>query len=222
MAATKPELERRRVYMIMTRLLIARHGNTFGPNEIVRRVGKTDLSLSESGLLQGRALGNYLKNNLLVPNVIFTSSLKRTQQTANEAQKTMKTSLSLQPLTIFNEVDYGVDENQPEEMVVARLGRDALMAWEKEAKVPLGWRVNPDEIVNNWYEFGNMIIKHYLGQIILVVTSNGIARFAPYLTGNFPEFITNHSIKIATGCFSIFQHQNYREHWDCLGWNLKP
>ena len=41
-----------------TRLLIARHGNTFQPDETPKRLGLQDIPLVESGLAQGRALVN--------------------------------------------------------------------------------------------------------------------------------------------------------------------
>ena len=88
-----------------TRLLIARHGNTFAAGEIVRRVGTTDLPLVESGLLQGFALGTYLRQEQLIPDVIFTSTLQRTIQTAEQAQKAMGTQLPMERLSIFNELD---------------------------------------------------------------------------------------------------------------------
>src|SRR3990167_6198462 len=133
---------------IPTRLLIARHGNTFEPGDIVTRVGITDLPLVDSGLIQGQKLGAYLKQNNLIPDMIFTSKLKRAIQTAEQAQNTMKTHLPLERLSIFNEIDYGPDENQPEENVIARVGKEALMAWETKAEVPNGWKVDPETIIN--------------------------------------------------------------------------
>src|SRR5258706_236449 len=106
------------------KLLIARHGNTFGPGDIVTRVGTTDLPLVESGLQQGRNLGTYLQ-------------------------------------------------------------------------------------------------KEFADKIVLVVTSNGIARFSPYLTGNFDAFIAEHNIKISTGALCIFENSS-AETWRCLKWNVKP
>ena len=67
----------------MIRLLIARHGNTFGPQDTVRRVGVTDLPLVESGLIQGRKLGSYLMQNDLIPDYIYCSELLRAKQTAH-------------------------------------------------------------------------------------------------------------------------------------------
>lgn len=204
-----------------TRLLIARHGNTFAPGDIVRRVGTTDLPLVASGLEQGHRLGIYLKEQHLIPDVIFTSKLQRAIQTAECAQEAMSTHLSIQTLAIFNEIDYGPDENQPEEQVVTRVGKEALSAWETEAKVPEGWKVDPEEIINNWLSFAKEICAEYAGKTCLVVTSNGIARFAPYLTGNFAEFSAKHGIKIATGAVCVFENDGVLKTWDCSAWNIR-
>ncbi|WP_454781633.1 histidine phosphatase family protein [Legionella sp. WA2022007384] len=205
-----------------TRLLVARHGNTFAPGDIVRRVGTTDLPLVDSGLNQGRLLGNYLQNNGLIPDVIFTSKLKRAIQTAQQAQSTMGTNLPIETLAIFNEIDYGPDENQPEEKVVARLGKEAINAWEAQAIVPEGWKVDPSLLIQNWLDFSIRIRKEYPGKTCLVVTSNGIARFAPYLTGDFATFSAQYGIKVATGGLCVFENNEPSEEWQCLAWNIKP
>lgn len=206
----------------VTRLLIARHGNTFAPGDIVTRVGTTDLPLVASGLVQGEKLGVYLKQNNLIPDLIFTSQLKRAMQTAEQVQNVLKTNLPIQPLAIFNEIDYGPDENQPEEKVLARLGSSALHEWENHAKVPDGWNVNPNEIIKNWQEFATKLRQDYAGQTSLVITSNGIARFAPYLTGNFSEFTKQHSIKISTGALCLFANLASSDDWQCCFWNVRP
>ncbi|MFT4058498.1 MAG: histidine phosphatase family protein [Legionella sp.] len=205
-----------------TRLLIARHGNTFTAGDVVRRVGTTDLPLVDSGLAQGGALGAYLKQHQLIPDVIFTSKLKRAIQTAEKAQEYMGTQLPIETLSIFNEIDYGPDENQPEEQVVARLGKETLNAWEAQAIVPTGWKVNPQEIINHWHHFAKRLCSEFAGKTCLVVTSNGIARFAPHLTGDFTAFSTQHSIKIATGAFCLFENEAAEKPWHCLAWNIKP
>lgn len=204
------------------RLLIARHGNTFAPGDLVRRVGTTDLPLVASGLEQGRLLGAYLKQNNLLPDVLFTSQLQRAIQTAEQAQQVMGTHLAIETLSIFNEIDYGPDENQPETEVVARIGKKALSAWEAQALVPDGWKVDPAEIINNWRTFAERLRQQYMGKTCLVVTSNGIARFAPHLTGDFAAFSAQYGIKIATGAVCIFANEVSTPAWDCLAWNMKP
>lgn len=205
-----------------TRLLIVRHGNTFEPSDTVRRVGITDLPLVEMGLIQAQRIGAYLKKNDLIPDVIFTSELKRAIQTAEQAQKLMQTHLPIETLSIFNEIDYGPDENQPEDTVLARIGVEALAAWEKQAIVPNGWKVDPLEIIQNWQSFSDQITRDYAGKTVLVVTSNGIARFAPYLTGDFTAFTAQRNIKISTGALCIFEKKTSSDAWHCLQWNIKP
>lgn len=204
------------------KLIIARHGNTFAAGDVVTRVGITDLPLVDSGLQQGRKLGAYLKQHNLIPDVIFTSELQRTQQTAEQAQAVMQTNITTQSLSIFNEIDYGPDENQPEELVVTRIGKTALSEWEKNAVVPPGWKISPDTIIHNWFEFSALLRKDFNNKTILVVTSNGIARFAPYLTGDFIGFSANHHIKISTGALCQLELTPPADYWKCLAWNIKP
>lgn len=205
-----------------TRLLIARHGNTFAPQETVRRVGSTDLPLTESGQLQGLLLGTYLKEQGLIPDAIFTSKLQRTIQTAQKAQEALGTNLPFTTLSIFNEIDYGPDENQPESAVIARLGDTALKAWEEQAIVPPGWCVDPADIINNWINFSTYLCNEYAEKTCLVITSNGIARFAAHLTGDFAAFSSRYKIKIATGAVCHFENSKPNTVWKCLAWNKNP
>lgn len=207
---------------MITRLLIARHGNTFAPGDLIRRVGVTDLPLVDSGLQQGYLLGAYLKKNDLIPDVIFTSKLKRTIQTAEQAQNTMGINLPIKTLSIFNEIDYGPDENQPEAQVVARIGDKAIRAWETQAIAPKDWKVNSSMLIKNWMDFSLMVQKKYPGKKCFVVTSNGIARFSPYLTGDFGAFSAQYGVKIATGALCIFENTSPFKTWRCVAWNVKP
>lgn len=205
-----------------TQLLIARHGNTFRPDETPRRLGLQDIPLVESGLAQGRALGEHLKKNNLAPDLIFTSELKRAIQTAEQAQKMMGTHLPIHTLAMFNEIDYGPDENKTDEEVIARVGAEALKAWDAEGIAPSGWNVDPKNIIRDWHYFANQQLTEHQGKTILVVTSNGIARFAPYLTGDFAAFSETHKIKIATGALCVFENTSSSQHWKCTDWNVKP
>jgi 2,3-bisphosphoglycerate-dependent phosphoglycerate mutase len=208
--------------MMTTRLLIARHGNTFGPGETPRRVGITDLPLVESGVQQGSRLGTYLLQHQLIPDLVFTSELNRTIQTAEAAQKAMETNRPTASLSIFNEIDYGLDENQPDEKVIARLGKKAIADWDRDGIVPNGWRVNPTEMIENWQAFANKLVQYHANQTCLVITSNGVARFAPHLTGDFQAFSQQHEIKLSTGAFSQFEYDPTTHLWHCLYWNIKP
>jgi len=205
----------------MTTLIIARHGNTFEADEAPRRVGlKTDLPLTEKGLEQGRAIGRYLKEHRLIPDVVYASTLQRTQQTAREAIRETGVTNPVFPLEIFDEIDYGPDENRLEDEVIARIGEEALQKWDDEAVPPDGWIVSPDEIIQNLVNFAEHIRQHDDDETVLVVTSNGIARFAPHITGDFEGFRAQHNIKLSTGAISVFRFEDGV--WRIKEWNLKP
>ena len=227
----------------MTTLIIARHGNTFSPNDTPTRVGaRTDMPLVESGKEQAKKIGAWLKDNNIIPEITYSSQLKRTIETAEIALKEINYSQPVFPLEIFNEIDYGPDENQTEDKVIARIGKQAIKDWDTHAIVPDGWQFNPQECIDNWKNFANHIVTEQhsyntslsrqgsstetsqipdqVRDVVLVVTSNGIARFAPHLAGNFDEFAHNHKIKLSTGALGILEFDN--DAWIVKDWNIRP
>lgn len=205
-----------------TRLIVARHGNTFAPGAIVTRVGgRTDLPLVASGLEQGRMLGLHLKEQGLIPEVVFTATLVRTRQTAAQALLAMELHRPCIALTMFDEIDYGPDENKPEADVLARLGPDTIKAWDEAGIVPPGWNADADAIIQAWLTFGQGLRNDWPDKTVLVVTSNGIARFSPYLTGDFEAFRREHNLKIATGAYALFSAQEGGP-WLAEAWNVRP
>lgn len=205
----------------MTTLLIARHGNNFDKGQTAVRLGvRSDLPLSSSGIIQAKNIGYYLKQNKIFPAAVFTSDLQRTQQTAKIALETANIDILPIKRSMFNEIDYGADEGKTYEQVVARIGIRSLEDWDSMAVVPDGWIADVDQIVKNWQEFAAEMLKTYPNQTILVVTSNGIARFAPYLTNDFFNFNQIHKIKLATGSLgSLTWHAG---NWQIDYWNETP
>lgn len=205
----------------MTTLIIARHGNTFGPGETPTRVGaRTDLPLVESGEAQARALGRHLKAAGLVPSRVFTSQLMRTKQTAAFILEEMDIRPPVEALGFLNEVDYGPDENKPEEEVIARIGAAALKDWDEQAIVPAGWDVDPDAIIHAWQRFAHMAEEAFAGQTLLLVTSNGTARFAPRILPDYDIFARSHDLKLKTGAYGILSCRDGI--WQATGWNIRP
>ncbi len=215
---------------ILTKLIIARHGNTFNPDDTPTRLGaRTDIPLVSKGRAQATALGHYLKEHDLMPDAVYCSSLMRTRQTAEIALQEMGSREHIYALDIFNEIDYGIDENQSEDKVIERIGSEAIKNWDKNAIVPDGWKANPDEIIQNWIGFSKQISKTHdeitnnvmdISEVVLVVTSNGIARFAPHITGKFEEFAQHYPIKLSTGAIGILEFN--QEKWRVIDWNIKP
>ena len=209
--------------MTITRLIIARHGNTFNKEDTPTRLGaRTDIPLVESGKDQAKKIGLFLKKNNLLPDAIYTSHLIRTKETAQIAIDQTGYKFPIYPLDIFNEIDYGVDENKTEEHVVNRIGKQAIKDWDDKAIVPNGWEFNPTDTIKHWIDFASHIKTDDEGGSVLVVTSNGIARFSPHITGDFEGFRKNHKIKLSTGALSIFEYDSDTNKWSCIKWNFKP
>jgi 2,3-bisphosphoglycerate-dependent phosphoglycerate mutase len=208
--------------MNVTRLIIARHGNTFGSNDTPTRVGgRTDLPLVEKGHAQALALGKALKEHKLIPDIGYSSTLKRTKETLQGALNEMQLNISCLENSLFNEIDYGPDENKAEADVIARVGENALSLWDAEALPPQGWAVDVEAIKQGWIEFAATFAEENKGQTVLIVTSNGIARFAPVLTGDLDEFCSSNNIKLSTGAFSVLEYQTEGV-WDVKMWNKRP
>lgn len=204
-------------------LIIARHGNTFESDETPTRVGKnTDLKLTHKGYEQAHHLGEMLSQQWLIPDVVFTSTLLRTQETAHSICNAMDMQHDIIMLDIFDEIDYGPDENQPEDAVIARIGQNAIDAWDDHAIVPDGWLVDPDKLIQNWQNFAADLIKNNVeGDLtVLVVTSNGIARFAPHLTGDFEAFREKYPLKLRTGAYGILKYEHNA--WHVEAWDKRP
>jgi probable phosphoglycerate mutase len=211
-----------------TIIVVARHGNTFAKGETPRRIGaKTNLPLVET--LRGTSVGLYLKAHALVPSAIYAAPLSRTLQTAELAAAACGAEVAITELNEFTEIDYGPDENKTEEEVFLRLGagdpnrgRATVEAWNVSATVPDGWRVDVRRIVDAWLEFAAAVETGLKGKIALIVTSNGIIRFAPHLTGDFDGFANGHELKVATGAVCIFEKDEDARFWTCREWNVKP
>ena len=220
----------------MKTLIIARHGNTFRPGETPTRVGAhTDLPLVEEE--RARGIGRYLKSKGLIPNRILAAPLQRTRRTAELAAEELGAPCPVQPDSRFTEVDYGPDENKTEPEVMARLGREAageqadtlsaqelealgariIDRWNAQATVPHGWQVDVPGIIRSWQELAAEVAE---GEVLLCVSSNGVIRFAPHITGDYTGFCAEHDIKVPTGGVCIFTCGEDGA-WRCTEWGVK-
>ncbi len=199
----------------MTALYIVRHGNTFDKGQTVRRIGaRTDLPLSSSGEAQAAALGDYFKSRSIVFNAAYCSPLQRTRQTAEAIMTRTQSVAPVECEPMLEEIDYGPDENQPEEIVVERLGENALKRWDGDAVPPEGWRVDVAEMRAGWRIFFDRFRDAPDDKVCLAVTSNGVARFAldaVEIAGAFPR-------KLRTGAFGCIRicgdQEPVVESWD--------
>jgi len=181
----------------MATLFLVRHGNTFDAGNVVTRVGgRTDLPLSGSGRKQADALATHFEGTCFY--AALTSPLQRTRATARTILSRRTDAPALLIRNFLREIDYGPDENQPEEVVIARLGAAALQAWDKDATPPEGWIVDPVAIRAGW----TLLLKE-IGALpasanVLIVTSNGTARFLPDVVDTAPAGLDR---KLRTGAW---------------------
>ena len=204
----------------MTDIYIVRHGNTFDKGDTVTRVGaRTDLPLSMSGQTQAEALALHFMAMLPAGfDAAYCSSLLRTRQTAEAILAVRSPRPALEALEFLREVDYGIDENQPEEAVIARLGEAAIEAWDERAIVPPGWDVDPNELRAAWKQLIGALVSETKAQTALIVTSNGVARF---LLDAVTAFETQpQSIKLKTGAYGHI-HASGGE-VKLVAWNVRP
>ena len=197
---------------------IVRHGNTFDKGDIVTRVGaRTDLDLSVSGREQARKLGEHFADENIIFSRAICSPLKRTRQTGWAILEAQGRGITLETADFLREIDYGPDENRPEDEVVARIGEDALAAWESDAVPPPGWQVEPNELTDNWASLFDVLAGEASDSPALVVTSNGIARFALKAA----KASDSHDLKLKTGAYGIMRIMKGAQP-ELLSWNMRP
>lgn len=201
-------------------LFLIRHGNTFDKGDTVLRVGKrTDLLLSSSGREQARKLGLWLKKESCPPVVVFTSTLKRTIETAGLALISAEMNAPITTTPDLDEIDYGIDDGQPETTVIARLGTEALENWEKDGILPSEWSPRPDQIEQTVSTMKVNLARCFKNDdCIWIVTSNGIARFfAKNARWIDPKPDT---LKLGTGACARLEWDE--KDWHIKSWNIRP
>jgi broad specificity phosphatase PhoE len=205
-----------------THLYICRHGNTFMPGEAPRRVGgRTDLPLVASGHAQAKVLGDHFKSNGVKPVAFFTGPLQRTVDTALAILEATAPQAALQIDLRLREIDYGPDENQLEPIVRQRIGEHSINAWESEGIPPEGWQVDPKALMASWRSIGEEILQTFPGRDVVIVTSNGIARFACGLLGGMDFLKNNGGMKLRTGAYGLLTHTPAAG-WALEAWDVRP
>jgi probable phosphoglycerate mutase len=200
----------------MARLFVVRHGNTFDTGDVVTRVGgRTDLPLSNSGWVQAEALAQHFSGTRFA--LAFHSPLARTRQTARAILFIRPDWPEIQVKEFLREIDYGPDENQPEAAVMARLGAAALKAWDEDGTVPPGWIVDPVAIRAGWAALLKEIGGLAADANVLVVTSNGTARFLPDVVDTAPGGLDR---KLKTGAWGEIDVTPAGAR--IVSWNLRP
>jgi probable phosphoglycerate mutase len=167
-----------------SQIVFARHGNTFGPGDKVVWVGRgSDFPLVERGLEQAHEAAAALGRLGLVPSVVVSGTLKRTRGFAEIVCR----DLGIAEHRIdarLDEIDYGTWEGlSSDEIALLPGGAAAEQAWQQQDVWPdgAGWRTTRDEVLAALGGVLADLAAGAGGERPLVVSSNGILRFAPGL-----------------------------------------
>lgn len=187
--------------------VIVRHGNTFAAGETPRRIGaRTDLPLTPAGEAQALALGRHFAQAGWRFTKVLTSPLLRTRATAQAIIDQQPTPVMAEPCEWLREIDHGVDENQPEDAVIRRVGADALAAWDAHATPPPSWTVDAPGRLAGWRA---LFAAHQAGGPVLLVTSNGAARFALLADPALATAMASlPGLKLPTGGYGLITRQS--------------
>lgn len=199
----------------MTKILLARHGNTFGPGDTPVWVGaKEDLPLVESGEAQATALGSALAEAGLTPGRIVCGPLKRTRRAAEIVAGLTGFAGEAEIDDRLKEIDYGAWGGKSNDQIVAEFGQDALDTWDKHHRRPAGADWSPDEATLKSNALAAMR-DAATGPLTLVVTSNGVLR---YMHAALAGADTNAKVKTGHICAADINGEAGTR----LFWNEKP
>lgn len=200
----------------MIRIILARHGNTFRPEENPVWVGaRSDLPLVEKGIAQAHHLGSVMRHAHLVPDMILTGPLQRTRETATIIADILNIAAKIKIDPRLTEIDYGAWEGLSTAEIVQSGGGDELTAWDKQAIFPTSPRWNPSE--THLQTNVESVLRDVTQPLSLIVTSNGILRFFARVAVNRDAFPDR---KVATGHVCVMEKSD--EGWRISQWNQNP
>lgn len=204
------------------RLVLARHGNTFGPDDIPVWVGaREDLPLTAEGEAQSRRIGEAFNAAGIIPDRIICGPLKRTAHGAALAAEACGFSGAIEIDERLKEIDYGLWGGRSDEEIAAKWGEDAITAWRDRSIVPegAGWMPSPEAIALNAKTVCEAVIaKAAPDETVLVISSNGILRYFHALiagAGANPE-----DAKVKTGRWGVAYAS--KGHFELTCWNALP
>ncbi|RWD39503.1 MAG: histidine phosphatase family protein [Mesorhizobium sp.] len=207
------------------KLILSRHGNTFGPGDKVAWVGRrTDLALTAEGCRQAQHLGNELCQSGAMLGGLYCGPLRRTRQYA----EIIVERIGGAPVPIVDsrlaEIDYGAWEGLSSQEIITQFGREELEAWERSGAWPEspGWSPSESTLAHSVTTFLEYLaLMEGDDSAVLAVTSNGVLRYFLRLADNALKVkMEGGGGKVATGhiCILEVRDGNCRVH----DWNVAP
>lgn len=158
----------------MVTICLLRHGETAYNADGNRYCGRTDIDLTEKGILQAKRMNSILEVYRF--DAVFSSPLKRARMTAEIASGLEPSVIQIDPRLI--EVDFGEWE-----------GKRPVEFQEKNPQSWNNWLLDPSkhragntgetaaEVVERLQAFYDELLEKYIGKTVLIVGHNGVNRF---------------------------------------------
>lgn len=201
------------------KLILARHGNTFGPEDTPVWVGANeDLPLTEKGLEQSREIGRAIRDGSAGLDRIISGPLKRTRTGAGLIGETCGFTGTIEIDDRLTEIDYGVWGGKSDDEIREGWGQDAIDNWRERSIAPrgAGWKPSVSTLKSNARAVYKSATRDLSDDVcVLVITSNGILRyFYDIIAG---EDAPRHNAKVKTGhiCVTeIDRNGPVMKHWN--------
>jgi broad specificity phosphatase PhoE len=188
---------------VMTRIILARHGETLWNVQKVFR-GRADVGLDEVGIKQAHLLGKYLSDWEL--EAVYSSPVKRALDTADIIARYRKVAVRVaEGLTDF---DYGEWQSLPEQEV-KRLYPVILSEWHNNPdKVQIPGGESLEDVRRRAAQVVNGVISEHQGDVLLVSHRVVIKVLTCYLLGLDNSHFWNISQDV--GGITIFNYADGR------------
>jgi probable phosphoglycerate mutase len=206
------------------KLILARHGNTFGPQDKVTWVGSTnDLPLVTEGLAQAERFGEALEKSEGEIAAIYCAPLLRTKQFAEILASKLKAVVPFIVDERLTELDYGQWSGRSDVEIKEIFGTDCLSDWVERSIWPenCGWAGSAkliEEQVRSFVE--ELLAKYPADSTVVAVSSNGRLRYFLKLVDlEFERRVTEKAFKVATGRMCVINFNHDKSSVDA--WNEK-
>lgn len=111
-------------------LVLARHGQSEGNRNNVF-TGRDDPPLTDDGKAEACAIAMMVQHARIEPNVIFTSAMKRTRDTARIIVQVLGASIPIVSNPALNERDYGKLTGMNKNQAAVQFGAEQVLAWRR-------------------------------------------------------------------------------------------
>jgi len=203
------------------RIILARHGNTFGPGDTPVWVGaKEDLPLVDKGREQSTVIGTYLTREGLDPDQIIAGPLQRTREGAELiAGETGYDAGAIRIDDRLKEIDYGSWGGKSDAEIIDLYGEEVIHDWRERTIVPAGadWSPGPEALKQAALDVLNEIVAQD-HETVLLVSSNGTLRY--FHAAWYDNLATAPPAKVKTGHICIAEWMSGRFIPEV--WNLNP